>query len=125
MEQEWRDVDSIIDEENRCYVGDVWEDVIVLSDKQNADIELARRKGGVVRASRRSLSRRGRKLFAGDFVESRIGNFDVPTGTILVVAEEVRTLVADENEQRHDLQLTCVVHTIGQGEAGSPAVPAE
>lgn len=126
VEQEWRDVDSIIDEENRYYVGDVWEDVIVLSDKQNADIELARRKAESFESVETvSFETRGRKLFAGDFVESRIGNFDVPTGTILVVAEEVRTLVADENEQRHDLQLTCVVHTIGQGEAGSPAVPAE
>lgn len=125
-EQEWRDVDSIIDEEDRYYVGDVWEDVIVLADKQNADIELARRKDESFESVETvSFETRGRKLFAGDFVESRIGDFDVPTGTILVVAEEVRTLVADENEQRHDLQLTCVVHTIGQGEAGDPAVPAE
>lgn len=126
VEQEWRDVDSIIDEGNRYYVGDVWEDVIVLSDKQNADVELARRKAESFESVETvSFETRGRKLFAGDFVESRIGNFDVPPGTILVVAEEVRTLVADENEQRHDLQLTCVVHTIGQGEAGNPAVPAE
>ena len=94
-------------------------------EQQNA-VELARRKAESFESVETgSFETRGRKLFAGDFVESRIGDFDVPPGTILVVAEEVRTLVADENEQRHDLQLTCVVHTIGQGEAGNPAVPAE
>ncbi len=114
----WEDTLSIADENDRYYIGDTFEQVTHEVDIDSPQLE-ARRVGEMAKSRFETLhfkAEHGSNIFPGDFVKSLLdGLDDIPTGTVLRIGEELRTIEFDGEDTTHTVDYTCYMDTLGDG----------
>jgi hypothetical protein len=113
----WQDDASISDPNDRYYVGGKFEELIHDNDLESAARE-ARRRGEIARSQFETLKfkmRQGQAIFCQAFIKSLLDLDELPTGTLLRVIEEERTLDFSGQEAKHEVVYLCGVDTIGAG----------
>mgnify|MGYP000844788479 FL=1 len=113
----WHDVDSVNDPNYRYYIGEKWYSQV--KEREGFSPEAHAYVEGVRSRHKRDIvvwETKGQNLFAGEIVESRIGNLDwLPTGTLLKIRNEERDLEATGDEVKHTVRYQCQVLKWGDG----------